>query len=130
MRLVDLDPRLIRYEERPETWDIIDGPEETWRERGCPTKPFSGMRQYQPKADTIAEAQGIVFQCPVCKTTNGHYINVTFRDRGVPDHLGSHNRENKPSRWAVSGTSFEDLTLHPSVDVGCWHGWVTNGEAK
>jgi hypothetical protein len=28
--------------------------------------------------------------------------------------------------WMVSG-QFPDLTLKPSVDAGCWHGWITAG---
>jgi hypothetical protein len=83
-------------------------------------------------------ATGITFLCPVCfKKNNGsvgtHGITVTFRDRRVPDELGSHNKEGLPSRWAVSGTNYENLTLSPSIDIsqdlpGEWHGFITNGE--
>jgi hypothetical protein len=34
--------------------------------------------------------------------------------------------------WQRAGETFETLTLSPSVDAsaaGCWHGFVTNGEA-
>jgi hypothetical protein len=33
--------------------------------------------------------------------------------------------------WTViSGDSFDNLSLHPSVDASPvhWHGWITNGE--
>jgi len=33
--------------------------------------------------------------------------------------------------WSFEGDSFENLTLHPSVDhsaSGNWHGFITNGE--
>lgn len=130
MRLLDLNPRFVRYYEKVETYEVIDGPEETWRERGFPTKMKTGPRECQPYADTLVEAQGIVFVCPACVNTNGHRINVTFKGRDVPEHLGTHGSDGKPSRWEVTGTTFEDLTLSPSVDVGCWHGYVTNGEVK
>ena len=35
--------------------------------------------------------------------------------------------------WQRTGETFEDLTLTPSVDAspaGCWHGFVTKGDAK
>lgn len=127
MRLTDLHPQLFRYEFLEETWDIIDGDPETWRARGCPTRPFTGLREHRPFVDTIAAAQGVFFTCPVCP--DGHGIAVSFHDRGLTDAQGSHNRAGQPSRWTVSGTGYGDLTLSPSIDVGCWHGYVTNGEA-
>jgi hypothetical protein len=91
--------------------------------------------------DTLAEAQGIWFLCPKCFAANGgavgtHAIDVSFAGRGVADNQGSHGRDGQPTRWAVSGTGFEDLTLSPSIDLAgrdgkgcCWHGFVTHGEA-
>jgi hypothetical protein len=81
---------------------------------------------------TLEEATGIFFLCPACFAKNAgpigtHGIIVTFKDRGVPNDLGSHDKDGNPSRWGVSGTSIDDLTLTPSVDVGCWHGHVTAG---
>lgn len=72
---------------------------------------------------TLAEAQGITFVCPEC--ANGHSTGVLFRDRGVPD-----NTWRNSCRWTASGTSYEDLTLSPSVDggSGCWHGFIQNGD--
>jgi hypothetical protein len=35
--------------------------------------------------------------------------------------------------WQRSGSTFDDLTLSPSVDAsgsGHWHGWVQAGEAR
>lgn len=35
--------------------------------------------------------------------------------------------------WDHSGTTFDDLTLMPSVDAsgfGHWHGFITNGEVR
>lgn len=80
---------------------------------------------------TFEQAQSIWFQCPVCRGARGHHVLVSFAGRGLADDQGSQNRDNKPSRWRVSGTGIDDLTLEPSVDCtpGCpWHGWVRNGE--
>lgn len=83
--------------------------------------------------DTINGAQGVMFECPLC---HGHQVLVWFKNpiRApiVPDHF-----KPGPYRWETSGSSLDDLTLIPSVnldvepDSPCkWHGYVTNGEAK
>lgn len=118
MRLTDLEPQFHRYETRP------DPP-------GAPG--FGGECMHH--VDSLAEAQGIIFLCPGCFAKNGgavgtHAIEVSFAGRGVQDHQGSHNRQGQPSRWNVSGAGYADLTLAPSVDVDCWHGFVTNGEIR
>jgi hypothetical protein len=82
---------------------------------------------------TLGEAQGIWFLCPGCFAKNGgpvgtHMTMVSFAGRSVPEDQGSKNREGQPSRWTASGTGYMDLTLSPSIDTGCWHGWVKNGE--
>jgi len=109
MRLLNLEPRFLVHEER-------DG------------------RHINRKVDTLAEATGMFFLCPGCFAKNEgpigtHGIIVTFAGRGVPDHLGSHGNSGQPSRWTVSGTGFHDLSTQPSIDVGCWHAYITNGEA-
>ncbi len=81
---------------------------------------------------TPATAQGLLFLCPVCfKKNNGpvgtHSIIVWFKDRGV-----AADREPLPERWEATGTSFDDLTLNPSIDIsknnpGEWHGCIING---
>lgn len=77
--------------------------------------------------ETLAEAQGIMFDCPKC---GNHSVMVWFRDRGVPVE-----EVPGPGRWSVSGTIYADLSLSPSINlenpqhVGCeWHGFVTNGD--
>jgi hypothetical protein len=88
------------------------------------------------KVNDLASAQGMFFLCPACYVTNGHSavgthgIVVSFRDRGVSPTQGSHGTDGNPSRWAVSGTGIADLTLDPSIDVGCWHGHIVNGAVK
>lgn len=129
MRLSELDPELIRWEDRPlrageaEAYGVVNG-------------DATRIHTFVPKVETLAEAQGIEFDCPVCGQTrpdsHSHRVQVAFRDRGVLEHQGSRASDGKPSRWAVSGTGIDDLTLQPSVDCthsdpGCWHGFVTAG---
>ena len=84
------------------------------------------------KIESLDDAQGVMFLCPVCFQANGgnvgtHSVMCWFRDREVPD-----SQTPGPGRWTPSGTGFEDLSLTPSVllpTAECaWHGWVTNGE--
>ena len=105
--LVDLKPEFLIHE-----W--IDG------------------RQINRHTDSLAEATGVFLLCPACFTRNGgpvgtHGLIVTFADRGVPDHLGSHGSKGQPTRWQVRGSGLHDLTTTPSIDVGCWHGYLTDG---
>lgn len=88
--------------------------------------------------ETVAEADHIMFLCPLCFTKNGgpqgtHSVMVTFAGRTVPDEAGTRSHDGKASRWNVSGTSLDDLVLTPSilldaghkVEGGChWHGFV------
>ena len=127
MRLTDLEPKFIRYVTQSKEEQFAEGP-------ATPT-------EYLHHVDTLAEAQGIQFLCPVCFQKNSgpigtHAIEVAFADRGVLDHQGSHNRAGAPSRWSASGTSYSDLTTLPSILIdpalpACagWHGYITNGEA-
>jgi hypothetical protein len=83
------------------------------------------LLQYEPgsyhKVKTLAQADGVLFRCP-CGT--GHGIIVWFADRSrVPASA------TPTTRWKASGTALADLTLSPSVDAGCWHGFVNNGVA-
>lgn len=112
MRLTELEPKFIRYEGR-------------------------NIKHHLP---STTGAQGVMFLCPACFVKNKgavgtHLIEVSFADRGVTDDQGSVNREGKPSRWSVSGTSYDNLTLTPSILIDpagecCpgWHGFVTSGE--
>ena len=135
MRLSELEPQFERYEYRIESYNVVDGDQSTWRERGCPTIAIVGPREHRIDVDTLAEAQGIRFLCPLCFKKNcgvvgTHGVDVSFSGRGVPDGAGSHNAAGLPSRWGVTGASFEDLTMTPSIlTSGCgWHGFVNNGE--
>lgn len=137
-RLTELHPWLIKYHEEMQDVNMIDGDQETWRERGCPSHVEHRSVEIRTEAATIQEAHGVQFLCPLCFEANKgevgtHLVEVTFADRNVPNHLGTHNKDGKAVRWGVSGTSFDTMTTTPSILVqgGCnWHGYITNGEAK
>lgn len=109
LKLADLEPQFLRYEER-------DG------------------RAYHHFVETISEAQGVRFLCPKCFVKNGgprgtHGVICWSRSRGVPDAASP-----GPGRWKLDGTGLHDLTLNGdpgsrSVDCGCWHGFITDGQA-
>lgn len=110
---------------------------------------FVGRLDLQDKStyrlDDIAEAQGVMFQCPKCaigveKTADGrafigvHYILCWFQNRGVPDWM-----DPKPGRWNPAGRGLDDLTFVPPGNTsvaltnpdGCgWHGFVSGGIAE
>lgn len=77
--------------------------------------------EYHVPVDGLASAQGVRFLCPCGE---GHALVVWFANRGVPDGI-----EPLP-RWEMSGSSLADLTLRPSVNARCWHGFVTGGVAR
>lgn len=86
--------------------------------------------------DTLAEADGIWFDCPLCYAKQGehrgvHGILIWFAGRAAPDRLGK-NKAGATVRWNIAaGTGINDLSLMPSIQVvyGCmWHGFVgSNG---
>jgi len=112
MRLADLDAHLLKITEPGRSWRT----DATW-----------------------AEAQGVIFLCPLCWTRNGgpigtHSVICWFRNRGVTD-----TETPGPGRWDPAGTGLDDLSLvrldgGPSSVLltggGCgWHGHVTGGSA-
>lgn len=114
MNLTELEPQFVRYDTR-------EG------------------RDYIVPVNTLAEAQGVQILCPLCFAANNgpvgtHALDVTFAGRGAADHQGSHADDGKPSRWNVTGDSFENLSTTPSIHLkgsGCgWHGFITNGEIR
>jgi hypothetical protein len=138
MRLTDLEPRFLRYEERLDTWTEVDrqpGPGETCD--SVPHHQVTGMRAYWPFADTIEQAQGIEFLCPLCFAANKgpvgtHCVICWSRSKGVPDAARP-----GPGRWRLTGTGYDDLSLMEEPGQsrsvlllgGCaWHGFITNGE--
>lgn len=130
MRLRDLDARFLKRKEVVETWQRV-------REDGT-VYDFTGPRERSHHVDTLAEADGIMFLCPLCFKASGahdgvgvHSVICWFEDK-VPDTTTP-----GPGRWKPQGTGFDDLTFVPgkgstSVQLlgGCnWHGYVVNGDA-
>lgn len=141
MKLSELDPRWVRWEDQPYTGDMVpdaydtgtEAGSEAWKAAGYPTERKTEMRERQIDVDTLAQAQGIAFTCPKCRN---HAIAVAFTDRGVLPHHASHDADGRPTRWSVVGGSFADLSLSPSIDCtkghnpNCWHGHITQGEIR
>ncbi len=71
----------------------------------------------------MADANGVMFDCPKC----GRH-SVLVWDQTIPTGI-----EPGPGRWIMTGSSLDDLTLSPSVNlpkIECaWHGWIKNGDA-
>lgn len=87
--------------------------------------------------ETLAEATGLWFLCPLCFERNGgpvgtHGVICWFEDR-VPDDLSP-----GPGRWTPAGSGLDDLSFvvgkrSNSVQLtgGCgWHGFVKDGGAS
>lgn len=70
------------------------------------------------EADARLKDCVLTFTCPNCKGLNQHRIRVTLDP--VQDRFGQ--------AYKHSGVFPDTLTLDPSINVGCWHGHVTNGE--
>lgn len=130
MRLTELEPQFVRYEVRthPDPRDV-DSP--VIRQPGDQYVVF-------PYVDTLEQAQGVDFLCPLCFVANGgpvgtHHVLCWSRSRGVPD-----DGKPGPGRWLMVGTGYHDLTLEAEpgqsrsvllTGSGCgWHGFITNGE--
>lgn len=101
------------------------------------TDPDGRVRTLQ-EVDKIEHAQGVQFLCPVCFAKNNgpvgtHQVLCWSRSRGTPDTASP-----GPGRWALHGTSIDDLTLNPDppsqnrsvqLNGGCnAHFFVTNGK--
>jgi hypothetical protein len=113
MKLTELEPQFLRHRKTAAGtfWDYVQ---------------------------TIGEAQGIEFLCPVCFAKNGgpvgtHGVICWSRSRGVPDDASP-----GPGRWRLDGTGYGDLSLNEdpgsrsvALKGGCQaHFFVTNGEIQ
>lgn len=102
---------------------------------------------------TLKESHGgehvLTFQCPVCIATTGHYVRVRLssqpfheRQPTAADQSGDISNKGVVKVWQMAGQFPDSFSVSPSIHltledkngnvVGtrCWHGFVTNGEAK
>lgn len=71
---------------------------------------------------------GLSFACPCCVGTPRETRLALFVSNPVD---GKPPADGCAALWRRAGTSFDDLTLSPSIDAsahGHWHGFVTHGE--
>lgn len=100
---------------------------------------------FHHQGNQLERAQGLELWCPCgfgkAEFVKGrpHGILIPFSNPinapAPPSNHGPVGRDGKTHpRWVVSGTSLEDLTLSPSVEVNpkrpCWHGHIQNGEVR
>lgn len=64
--------------------------------------------------------EGVTFDCPKCGP--GHRLCAYFKN--PVDGLEPNGWTPK---WERTGETFLDLTISPSIDYGCFHGWVEDG---
>lgn len=124
MRLSELEPNFVRYACEPaSSYHGRPLPDGTMQWGGFDTDIFYPM-------DSAEGADGISFECPACRQ---HSIHIYFRGSNVPDRLGKDSQGNTV-RWdRVKGSTYDDLTLQPSILVKfpCgWHGYITDGEVS
>lgn len=88
---------------------------------------------HQRHVESMAEANGIWFLCPLCMDRRNRGEKVHVHGVLCWTHQVQAGIDPGPGRWEMKGTGFDDVTLSPSVHLtgpGCgWHGWITNGEA-
>jgi hypothetical protein len=79
---------------------------------------------------------GISFACPACsvwgsRLHGAHMVSLLFvnpADGGQPEPASADVvGDNGGKRWTRTGSTFADLSISPSVNVGCWHGHVLGG---
>lgn len=73
------------------------------------------LADLNPKLTGTLDDGILVFDCP------------------LPGHTHRHNVALGPGEWTATGGFPDTLTLWPSIDasaVGCWHGWITDGDVR
>lgn len=68
--------------------------------------------------------EGLEFDCPGCGPA--HRVVAYFEN---PVDGGVARSVNCGPLWKRSGEDFAALTLQPSMDYPCWHGWIEEGRA-
>jgi len=81
--------------------------------------------------DTIQEADGLMFSCPACHNKR-NAAGIRMDHKVAVWIPGTDPGTAGKARWHMTGSSYLDVTLTPSVRIlgHCqWHGYITNGEA-
>jgi len=117
VRLVELEPQFIRVEMPVTTWHRVKAGVDPLKYTEADIEEVTGPREHWAHCD-FASAHGIVW---------------AFEGRGCPPGMLSHNKEGRDTRWQVSGTGYDDLTMSPSLQVQAEpycsaHFHVKNGE--
>lgn len=132
MRLRDLKAQFSRFAIEPAPKHLGRTlPDGSIQWGGFPSASFYDV-------DTRDVADSVTFLCPLCFERNGgpvgtHGIRIDFVGGKVTDEYCIHDSTGQPVRWSASGTSYDDLTLAPSIQVnsGCrWHGFIENGGVR
>ena len=74
------------------------------------------LRDLDPK---LSDNGVLRFDCPTC-TPNGNAHGIRVALAPAVDRHGQ--------SWQHTGEFPDTLTLSPSVNAGCWHGTIVNGE--
>lgn len=72
------------------------------------------LRDLQPRFN----GRFLVFDCPCGKC--GGRIRVALAPQ----------QDSQGQAWNYTGEFPDSLSLTPSVNAGCWHGYITNGEVR
>ncbi|SRR6266568_3115101 len=81
---------------------------------------------------------GVIFDCPVHRTSGCIYPRIPAYFANPPSgHAPLPIHEADDCRWQLTGDSFENMTLSPSIlypkpNYGPqhWHGFISNGEVN
>lgn len=71
--------------------------------------------------------EGVQFDCPVCKDEKSHPITVYFENPLDEGPVAEWFKNGSTSTWRRSGSEFKTLSLAPSIQYPCFHGWVEIG---
>ena len=135
MKLTELKPQFLRHEVRIEPGRRVKAGADPLNYTEDDIEEYQGPHDWFIPVETLADAHGMHFLCPLCFAKNGgsrgtHMVSVGFAGRAHEAPF-CHDGQGKLVFWNVSGAGFADLTLTPSIQClgGCnWHGFVTNGE--
>lgn len=69
-----------------------------------------------------SSGEGLTFDCPVCGPSHRlavYFLNPTDGKESAPW---------QSPKWHVIGNKFENLTIEPSIQYPCFHGWIEYGQ--